>query len=418
MRGVRTGASGMNVKTTRNQKIGPIARAVFLVTAGVLLVSTAIACGRGKVAGLEVHRGTFTDTFLLTGQLEAVKSEDILVPSLPQWRTQITWMIRDGAHVHKGEKILELDYSSLASNLEEKKLAVSKAAGDLVQQKALNAATGFDLALDLKKTKADLDKAKIDASVPAELFSRKDYEDRQLALAAAETAYDQARAKMAAFEVSSKADLDIKRLALEKARRDITTAEKALKRMVVYAPRDGVVDVAEHPWQGRKLQIGDTVMVGWTVMSLPDLSSMLVDAKLSDVDEGRVQPGMKAVCTLDAFPNLAIDGYVRKVSPVAKPIGDSPTRRGFDVTIALDKGYPDKMRTGMSVKIAVETRRMKDVLLAPRSGLDLSADPPLARLAGGREVKVMLGPCSPMECVVESGLKAGQHLSPVGGGRG
>jgi HlyD family secretion protein len=217
--------------------------------------------------------------------------------------------------------------------------------------------------------------------------------------------------------VSSKADLKVKRLALEKARRDVTTAEEALKKMIVYAPTGGVVDVAEHPWEGRKLEVGDTVMVGWTVMSIPDLSSMRVDAELSDVDQGRVQPGMKAVCTMDAFPGLAIDGYVRKVSPVAKPIDKSPTRRGFDVTVALDRSYPDKMRTGMSVKVAVMTRRMKDVLLAPRPGLDLSADPPLARLAGGREVRVTLGPCSPLECVVESGLKAGQRLAPRGGRR-
>ncbi len=378
------------------------------MSAAVLLC--AAGCARGGHQALTVHRGTFTDRFLLTGRLEAEKSEDIIVPSLPQWRTQITWMIRDGSRVHKGEKILELDYTSLASNLEEKKLAATEAAGDLAQQKALNAARSDELKLALEQARSAYEKARIDASIPRQLFSRKDYEDRQLAVDATRTEYDKAREDVKAFEVSGRADLEIKRLALDKARREAASAEDALKKMVAYAPRDGIVEIAEHPWEGRKLQVGDTVFVGWTVMSIPDLSTMLVDARLSDVDQGRIQPGMKALCTLDAFPDLAIHGYVAVVSSVAKEIPKSPARRAFDVRIALDRSYPDKMRSGMSVRVSVLTRRMKDVLIAPRTGLDLSVNPPVARLPGGRTVKIRIGPCSPLQCVVFAGLKAGQRL--------
>lgn len=391
-----------------------IRKSLFPIMAAVLSIVLLLAagCGGRDNEKFTVHKGTFTDYLLLTGELKAEKSDDILVPAFRQWRTQITWMIRDGSKVHKGDKILELDFTSQASNLEEKKLVVSKATGKLAQQEALNQAGLDGVLLNLKKAQAVYEKAKIDASAPRELFSKKDYENRQLALNQAEAEYDKAKSEKDAFEVSSEADIKVLRLALGKARREVKTAREAIKKMVTYAPRDGLIEVAEHPWEGRKFQIGDTVFVGWTVMRIPDLSTMDVNAELSDVDQGRLQLGMRAVCTMDAFPDLKIKGYVTRVAPVARPIRNSPTRRGFDVTVALDKNYPDKMRSGMSVRVEVQTRKIDNVLLAPRMGLDFSVSPPAARLRGGREVRVKVGPCSPLECVVLSGLKEGQRLRP------
>ena len=52
--------------------------------------------------------------------------------------------------------------------------------------------------------------------------------------------------------------------------------------------------VADHPWEGRKFQEGDSPWVGLTVMRIPELSKMRVLAKLMDVDDGRLAPGCAA----------------------------------------------------------------------------------------------------------------------------
>jgi len=390
--------------------------AAFFFIAILLALAIAKLSGPHK-DGLVVHRGTFTNHLLLTGELKAEKSDDILVPTFRQWRTQITWMIRDGSKVHKGDKILALDFTSQASNLEEKKLEVSKARGELAQQKALNRAERDNLTVNLEKARSAYEKARLDASAPRKFYSRKDYEGLQLALNKAKAEFEKAKSRMDSFRISSMSDIKVKRLALQKALREADTAREALNKMVVYAPISGLIDVADHPWEGRKFQIGDTVFVGWTVIRIPDLSTMSVDAELSDVDQGRLQPGMRAVCTMDAFPDLKINGYVSRVSPVARPVRNSPTRRGFDVKINLEKTYPDKMRSGMSVRAEVLTRKIENALIAPREGLDFSVGPPLARLRGGRKTSVKLGPCSPFECVVVSGLKEGQRLRPPGDAR-
>jgi len=311
----------------RNSTAGhcnPFADTTIILLLMATTLFLAAGCRHTAPAQFKVRRGTFTDRFLLTGELETEKSENITVPLLSEWRTQITWMVRDGSRVRKGEKILELDYTSLASDLEEKKLVAAKAAGELKRQKALNAANRNDAEPAVEKTQVDYEKAKIDAAVPADIFSREKYKKGQLALYGARAAYEKAGEKDRAFQVASEAELKIKRLTLEKARRSVSTAEKAMANMVIYAPQAGIVSVAKNPWQGRKFQIGDTVFVGWTIMKIPNLSMMRVDAMLSDVDEGRIQVGMKAICTLDAFPGLQLNGYVSNVASVAEEIPKSP----------------------------------------------------------------------------------------------
>jgi hypothetical protein len=64
----------------------------------------------------------------------------------------------------------------------------------------------------------------------------------------------------------------------------------------------------------------------------------------------------------------------------------------------------------MSVRVEVLAPAVRNALLAPRAGLDLGADPPRARLAGGLSPAVRLGPCTATECVIEQGLREGDRL--------
>ncbi|MCI4398622.1 MAG: hypothetical protein JHC34_07255, partial [Acidobacteria bacterium] len=107
---------------------------------GACLLIFLFACG-SKGGALEVRRGTFQGRLVLTGELRAVHSVDVIVPRLPQWRTQIRWMAPDGSKVKKGQKILELDLTAVAGDAEDKRLAADKAFNDHEKQKALNASS-------------------------------------------------------------------------------------------------------------------------------------------------------------------------------------------------------------------------------------------------------------------------------------
>jgi HlyD family secretion protein len=172
--------------------------------------------------------------------------------------------------------------------------------------------------------------------------------------------------------------------------------------------------VAENRREGRKYQVGDNVWVGLAVMRIPDLSAMKVSARLSDVDDGRISPGMRANCTLDIEPDRTFTGTVTEIAPVAQEDGEHSVRRAFQVVVLLDESDPDRMRPGMSVRAEILLPPVEDVLLIPRGALDWSRDSPQALLADGSEVDVELGACNAHECVILDGLQEGARLRDRG----
>jgi multidrug resistance efflux pump len=398
---------------------------LFAPAGSILLFMTA-ACsaghagpaGAGSAQGqpreLTVHRGRFEPRFLLTGQLVAVNADNLVVPRIPSWQTTIRWLEAEGAVVKKGQRVVEFDTATFAQNFGEKRLASEQARSDLAQSEADRAGQRAEKLFAVAQKSIAVEKAKIAAATPVEFVRGKDYQDNQLALSRATTDLEKAREDLAVFEASSAETVFQKRIALEKNRRELEAAGQAMDGMVLTAPRDGILVVADHPWQGRKIQVGDSVWVGLPVVSLPDLGAMQVEAKLSDVDDGRIATGLPATCVLDAYPDRIYTGRIAEITPVAQEAAGRSLRRAYNVRVALDAADAERMRPGMSVKVEVRPMAREDVLLAPRAGLDLAGTSPRARLASGEVVEVKLGSCDFDACVVDGGVPDGARLKAGG----
>src|SRR6202035_4509933 len=156
----------------------------------------------------------------------------------------IRWMERDGTPVAAGQRLVEFDNSQFTSDLEEKRLTAAQAESDLVRQTAEAAAATSEKAFAVEQKKTDLEKARIQAAVPAELLTGREHQDRQLALSRAEVELAKAVADLTAQRQGSGADLAAHRIDLEKSRREILTAETAIGALVLKAPRAGIALVA------------------------------------------------------------------------------------------------------------------------------------------------------------------------------
>jgi len=393
--------------------------AVASLCAGMLAAVT--GCSSGHADGgaaaepdLTVRRGDLRPRVLLTGELKAVEAVGIVVPRTPTWRMPIRWMIGDGSQVTAGQRILELDNSQFVGDLEQKKLARSKTLHELAQKEAEIAVQMADKEFAVERARIELERARIVAAVPAELRARREHQEAQLELEKSRVALVKAEEELAAYHESSQAELEVLHIELRKARREIETAERAIAALTLRAPHAGIVIVEENRNEGRKLQVGDDVWVGMTVMRMPDLSAMKVDARLSDVDDGAIAPTMRTVCTLDTYPELPFSGTVTEISPIAQEFGRRSLRRAFRVTILLDRADAERMRPGMSVKAEVLPPAVEDVLLAPRAALDFSTDPPRARLANGDQVEVEVDACDELDCAIGAGLAEGDRLEVAG----
>jgi multidrug resistance efflux pump len=391
-----------------------------------MLVLVAGACGRaaartdaGAAPGPEdlvVRRGTFTRRLVLTGELKAGRAAAITVPRTNEWEVQIKWLEKDGTPVKVGERVVEFDSSPFTSGLEEKRLAALRARRELEQEQAQTDGQLAEKRFAVEKCRIALEKAHVDAAVLEELLSRREFQERQLKLEKARVELEKATDLLDAARTSAKAGLAIRRIARETANREVRVAEEAITTLVVMAPRDGIFQVAEHPWEGRRFQTGDTVWVGLAVALIPEPSSLMVEAALVDVDDGLAAAGMPVTCTLDTYPESTYKGKVLAVSPVAQEPARGSQRRAFRVDVGLEAVDVERMRAGMSVKIVVEAERRAGVLLAPRTALDLGGDTPHAFLQNGRAAAITLGPCSAQECVVLTGLAEGTRLAVRRGG--
>jgi multidrug resistance efflux pump len=323
-------------------------------------------------------------------------------------------MEEEGTVVKAGQKVVEFDTSAFAQDHGEKQLAWDQAEGELERALADQDGARADAEFQVAQKSIAADKARIAAEIPQEFLRGKDYQENQMALQRALTELAKAKEDLEAKTVSWAETIRQKRISLDKTRRELDAASAAMTGMALKAPRDGILVIADHPWQGRKLQIGDSVWVGLPVVSLPDLTLMEVQAKLSDVDDGRIAPQLPVVCTLDAYPDLTFSGRIAEITPVAQEEVGRSLRRAYNVRITLDAGDPQRMRPGMSVKVEVRERAQDDVLLAPREGLDLGTGTPRARLASGDEIDVKLGGCNRDACVVLSGVAEGARLRAAG----
>jgi HlyD family secretion protein len=365
---------------------------------------------------LRVRRGSFTSDLTISGEVEAARGVTLNVPPLPSWQTAIKWIAEDGATLKAGEPAVELDNSALTADLESKRQALTQALQELEQQRAEWAADLEQKQLDADKAKSEVDKAKLDTLLPRDLVSTKVFEDYQSAMRRTTVAFEKAVDLLTSRKTAIAAERRNLELRIEKARRDITTAESALEALVLRAPRDGIVVIRDIPWESRKLQSGDTVFVGMAIAMLPDLDTVRVKAALPDVDDGKVAVGMPVTITLDAFPDAPFTGRITGISAVAQESRRQSLRRHFEVLVAFDRLDSARMRPGLSARVIIRRETDGTATLAPRAAIDFSAVTPKAHLAGGRKKDVKLGACNAQDCVVLEGLEVGEKLAPVGSG--
>lgn len=379
-------------------------------TAGALAPDLPDSQSLGAGDAAIVRRGPLHPVLLLTGELRAVSGAKIVVPASPQRDPVVRWMVEEGTRVEEGDRMVELDTSQIANQLDDREIQLEEAINEFDSKEAELAGEIAQKEFEVEQARINVRKAEIDAEVPEDLQSQREFQEKQLALEEARSGLAKIETEFSSLGMGSAAELEVLRIDVQMAARDVDEVRRALDTMELRAPHAGIAVAGDNFREGRKFQIGDTTWVGAEVMTVPDLSTMMVDTRMSDVDDGKVTPGMRVVCTLDAYPDREIPGYVRSITPVAQGGSLRSDQRFFRIAVDLEESDPEIMRPGMSVKVKVVTASLDDELLVPRRVLEFDDRKVYAVLENGDRRLVELGPCSAHECSVRSGLSEGTRL--------
>lgn len=340
-----------------------------------------------------IARGDLVDVVTLTGELQESRGMAIAVPRMEFGPSTIRWLIDDGSRVKRGDRVVELDNTTVSTTLDQKRAALQSAEHELAEARARTDADLLEKRFDLDHKRADVEKAKLNAAVPQSVISAKEFRDRALALERAENEAQKSKTSLDAAVRGTAADTRNLELAVDAAKHDLELAQHAIDSYVLTAPDDGLVLINDWPFEPRKMQVGDRAWTGLFIGRIPDLTSLQVVATLYDVDDGTVHAGDRATIIVDAYPAQRYGGTVVSIAPVAQEIARQSLRRGFKTVIRLDRLDATLMHPGYSLQVTIPRVLRRNALLVPRELIDFSGAKPKV---GGREVT--LGPCNSKVC--------------------
>jgi HlyD family secretion protein len=115
-------------------------------------------------------------------------------------------------------------------------------------------------------------------------------------------------------------------------------------------------------------KVGDLVNPGTLAFRIDDLSHLIVDVKVPEVDINRVQLGQIARISFDAIQSRDYTGEVVEVARV----GSVSASGGVDFTVSIELLDADELvRPGMTAAVNIVVNQLSDVLLVPNRAVRL-----------------------------------------------
>jgi HlyD family secretion protein len=177
---------------------------------------------------------------------------------------------------------------------------------------------------------------------------------------ASEEAADQAEGRAESTAAGCAAAEDATRVA--DARVDVTKAH--LERTQLYAPFAGVI--AEINGELGEFVTPSPVGIPTPpTVDLIDDSCLYISAPIDEVDAPRVRAGLPARISLDAFPDVAFEGHVRRVAPYV--LDQEKQARTVEIEAEFDDPGNAGLLAGYSADVEVILEERADTLRLPSS---------------------------------------------------
>jgi HlyD family secretion protein len=134
----------------------------------------------------------------------------------------------------------------------------------------------------------------------------------------------------------------------------VAAAQATVDLQRIIAPFAGTITEVDN-------RSGDQVSPGARAFRLDDLSRLLVDVQVSEIDINNVQDGQEVVVTFDAIPGVEYRGVVSEVALVGTSVQDV-----VDFIVTVELADPDEVvKPGMTAAVNIAVSQLEDVLLIP-----------------------------------------------------
>lgn len=344
-----------------------------------------------------VKKGHVTIKVSETGELRA---EDQVVISAVTDK-QILWLVPEGTWVEEGDTLIKFESEKYILSRGEAESGVMAAKADLIR------AQSDAEAMEAREQAAKKNVEALPELVKKGFIQESEVEQAQLAYMELRSKNRSLRASIAAAEAN-----------VSRAARGLEQQERKLRQGVVFAPRPGLVvyamtgDIENQ----KKIAVGMTPFEGQELMYLPDVSSMMVDTEISEVDLSRVKIGLPVELRLDAYSDAVFKGEVIYIADLAKRkisriTGKATAAKVFDVTIKVVE-QDKRLKPGLTATLDIIVDQFEASLAIPLEAVFVDdQDQTIAYVKNGGKIeirRIALMESNDRVAVVKEGLQEGE----------
>ncbi|MFT4757921.1 MAG: HlyD family secretion protein [Vicingaceae bacterium] len=361
-----------------------------------------------------VLKGNFKIEVNTSGELKAKESEDIKGPTSLRshgiWQIKITDLITEGSYIDSGDYVAQLDKSEVGTKIISASTEVEKITSEYEQAR-------LDTVIEMMKLKNELLNLTYSIEEKQLVFDQSTYEapavqrQAEIDLEKTKRSHSQNANNILLKREQNTAKLRQIELSLNQEHSKLTRLEELLNKLKILAPKDGMI-VYKRTWDGSKITSGSQISV-WdpTVATLPDLSKMVTQTYVNEIDISNLKKGLKVKLSIDAFPDKTFTGVVNDVANVGEqlPNGDSKV---FEVTIELNE-QDTLLRPSMTTNNNILIEEIEDVLYIPQEGVFVNDSISYAiteSSIGLKKQKIELGKTNANFVVVKKGLSEGEAI--------
>ncbi|MEO8596681.1 MAG: efflux RND transporter periplasmic adaptor subunit [Candidatus Solibacter sp.] len=361
------------------------------------------------------RQGDFLVLIRCRGEIQAERSMQVYTPMVPNLR--IAWLSPPGQSVKEGETIVKFDSSSATQQLQQKDAALRQAQATLDQAAAQSQITSEQDKTELADANFSVERARLEAS-KQDIVSRLQGEISKI-----DYGVSQQKLKVQEATVDLHAASDRSRLASltrlrDQAKAEVELTKARIDQMELRSPITGFLIFQSNYSQGwmnaKPFKVGDNVYAGMVLAEMPDLATLRMDAKVEEIDRGRVSANQEVRVRVDSLPELTFNATIKQISLLAEANNEYPPVRNFRAYAAIPK--PDhRLRPGMNGGMDIIVNRIPNAISIPAKALFTQAGKPIVYVAESghyRAVSVEVLARNPDEVAI-SGIPAGAMVALV-----
>lgn len=339
---------------------------VGLVVAGPSALALMPSFGAGgkalPVRIASVARRELVETVSAPGELDPEVKVDV---SAEVSARILELPFREGATVRKGEVIVKLDDRDLQASMDAQ---VAQRDGEKFRLRSEQERLASPMS-QLANARATLERQE-------SLFKTGDVSRADL---------DNAIARVRDLEAqiaSAKEGLSVIESSLAAAEANIARARELLKKTTITAPIDGQITELNAE-QGELVVVGTMNNAGTKILTIADLGSVRLKAKVAESDVARVKAGQIATVRVNAYRNREFKGTVDRVAlsrGTEQSFGSSAGGAGsgqggwFKCEVALDLTDGETLLSGLAANVDIVVETTQGLLIPSQALLEKKLD--------------------------------------------